>query len=119
MDHSTHEYKSKLEDLSDWIRFYDYMDARSLLTDTLTYIPYVFVNFYRCLASAKRPTLEFPKMDYEAYMAKKSNEDVVKAWWNGLDPKQHCAWGSSRRILLECLPFLLRMIAPDLKSVIS
>jgi chromosome transmission fidelity protein 18 len=124
-------YRSRLEDVHEWIRFFDILDKKTFMSSTSqsstgngsggewdlgSYVPYSFMSFYRCLASAKKTSFDFPKVDYENYQKRKANELVLESVWSKADLKSKSTWGCIKSFSIECLPFLLRIISPEIRG---
>jgi chromosome transmission fidelity protein 18 len=111
----------KFVDVSKWLRFYDVMNGRineKQEYELYKYLPYSIASFHRFFAgtTSQDHRVEYPRKDYEAYAAKKSYENLMNIFLDGVHP-------SNRRFLFdvnlatELIPMLMGIISPDLRPV--
>ncbi len=121
VDYTSRDGKGKIEDISDCIHFQDRLDVavnRRMEWDMMAYMPFSLMNFYRLFSSAKRVNLQYPKQDYENFVAQKENQGLLDNLWDGLDLNFKRSWSTKSQFLLEGLSYLLRIITPDIKGVL-
>ncbi|OWT35579.1 chromosome transmission fidelity protein 18 [Cryptococcus neoformans Bt1] len=110
-----------LTKVHEWLAFSDRLQARVTSEqewELLGYMPWGVGAWYPHLASqanSSKPT-EYPKIDYEAYQTRVSNEEVATAFKNVLPPILRSMFTTSTT-LTELIPFLMRIISPPLKPV--
>ena len=59
---------SKIEMALDWLLFYDKIDRKIFGGDggaLMKYQPFTIINFHRLFAGVSKPSIEFPRADYE------------------------------------------------------
>lgn len=120
MDVSTDPSKTRINQLLDYLTgFHDVISNRTGVTHTWElggYLPYIFIAFHRFFATTHRARVEWPKADYEAYVATKTNDNVLQLMQKGLGPKAKLTW-NIRNTALELTSPLLRIMSPELRPV--
>lgn len=120
VDTSTDPAKTRINMLLDYLTdFHDVISGRVGLMSNWElqgYMPYVFVAFHRFFATTNRTRAEWPRKDYEAYMATKTNENILQLMQKGLAPKAKPTW-NLRNTALELVSPLLRIMSPELRPV--
>ncbi|KAG0259775.1 hypothetical protein DFQ27_003895 [Actinomortierella ambigua] len=111
---------SKVVENTDWIAFYDQLNGRVMSQfeyELLGYVGYALVNFHRYFAgSVKQQKLEYPRKDYESYLALKANESIAQAVLMNLTPTLQRQYGKSN-FAAELLAPLLRILSPNMRPV--
>ncbi|KAL1923537.1 uncharacterized protein VTP21DRAFT_8517 [Calcarisporiella thermophila] len=110
---------SKLVDIGDWLCFYDRVNhyVNGLHDYQLAgYIPYPIVAFHRHFAGSIKPKMEFPKVDYENYLAQKENQNIITGLYNSIEARIRVNL-NKRIFATEFLSPLLRIVSPDLRPV--
>ncbi|ORY96506.1 P-loop containing nucleoside triphosphate hydrolase protein [Syncephalastrum racemosum] len=111
----------KIVHMSEWLNFYDHVNYRTNVMHEHSmygYLPFPIVNFHRFFAgsAAQEHRIEYPRIDYEHYVARRSFESLVSSFMAGVDP--HRRRGIHHSIAVhELVPELLRIISPDLPPV--
>ncbi|KAG0243590.1 hypothetical protein BGW41_001801 [Actinomortierella wolfii] len=111
---------SKVVESTDWIAFYDRLNARASTQfefELMGYIGYSLVSFHRFFAgSVKQTKIEYPRKDYEAYLAHKANESIVQAMLLNLSPALQLQYKKTN-FATELLAPLLRILSPNMRPV--
>ncbi|KAI8577410.1 hypothetical protein K450DRAFT_252301 [Umbelopsis ramanniana AG] len=105
----------------DWLYFYDLINHRSNnqhQNGLYGYLPYPLVNFHRYFAGtvAQEHKVEYPKVDYENFLAKKSFTNLSNMLISGMSVHQRRNT-TKENITTELLHQLLRIISPQLRPV--
>ncbi|KAJ3415604.1 Chromosome transmission fidelity protein 18 [Chytridiales sp. JEL 0842] len=111
---------TKAEQAMDWLLFYDKMDRRiNMMADfeLMRYQPLAIVNFHRLFATTTRPTIDFPRADYDAFVAKKTNENIIVQFMATLSPAARSQWGSRERLTTELVSPLLQITSPNFRPI--
>ncbi|KAJ3087234.1 Chromosome transmission fidelity protein 18 [Quaeritorhiza haematococci] len=110
---------SKIERACEWLSFYDSLSScvnRLHAWEVAPYLPVPLIGFHQLFAGVRKPPIEYPRKDYEVYMATKTTSNILSAFVSGLDPHlQH--WKNGTAIATELVPYLLRIISPELRGV--
>ncbi|KAI8840622.1 hypothetical protein BJ741DRAFT_661907 [Chytriomyces cf. hyalinus JEL632] len=119
-DPSTKKKGGKIEQALDWLCFHDKIE-RFIVKDRdfelFKYQPFVVVNFHRLFAAVGRPQIEFPRGEYESFVKKRVNDNIVSSFVKGLSPCEYGTWSSKRRVTLELVSPFLAVLAPDFRAV--
>ncbi|TPX46634.1 hypothetical protein CcCBS67573_g10303 [Chytriomyces confervae] len=119
-DPSTRKKGGKIEQALDWLCFHDKIE-RYIVKDRdfelFKYQPFVVVNFHRLFAAVGRPQIEFPRGEYESFVKKRVNDNIVSSFVKGLTPCEYGTWSSKRRLTLELVSPFLAVLAPDFRAV--
>ncbi|ORY53762.1 P-loop containing nucleoside triphosphate hydrolase protein [Rhizoclosmatium globosum] len=111
---------TKIEQALDWLVFHDRID-KFLIVDKdfelFKYQPFTIVNFYRLFAGISKPTIEFPRADYDNFVTRRMNENIVSMFMNTLSLSERVTWGNRARVLQELVTPLLQIISPDFRAV--
>ncbi|KAJ3026307.1 UNVERIFIED_CONTAM: Chromosome transmission fidelity protein 18 [Siphonaria sp. JEL0065] len=111
---------TKIEQALDWLVFHDKLD-RFIVVDKdfelFKYQPFTVVNFYRLFAGILKPTIEFPRADYDNFIARRANENIISSFINTLSLHERVTWGNRGRLLEELVTPLLQIISPDFRAV--
>ncbi|KAI9332801.1 hypothetical protein BDR26DRAFT_868938 [Obelidium mucronatum] len=95
---------TKIEQALDWLVFHDRLD-RFINVDKdfelFKYQPFTIVNFYRLFAGVAKPAIEFPRAEYDNFVAHRSNENIISAFINTLSLNERVTWGNRGRLLQE------------------
>ncbi|CDH60364.1 p-loop containing nucleoside triphosphatehydrolase protein [Lichtheimia corymbifera JMRC:FSU:9682] len=107
--------------MGEWLNFYDLLDHRTNVMHDYSffgYLPYPITNFHRFFSGSttQEHRVEYPKVDYEVSVAKKSYQNLVDAFLAGIHPLRRRALDRDIAIL-DLVPRLLRIISPDLRPV--
>ncbi|BGP22340.1 hypothetical protein Rt10032_c07g3187 [Rhodotorula toruloides] len=118
---SNNEALPRILQALDWIWLYDQLDNRLRSEreyELLAYVPYSFVAWYPLFSSQVPNPVELPKTDYEMYLKRIAHQEVADAFAASV-PQNLKTLFSGPNIVAELLPFLNRIVAPDLKPVNS
>ncbi|KAF7556365.1 hypothetical protein G7046_g6310 [Stylonectria norvegica] len=126
----------------DWLHFHDICESRLYTSQDWELSPYLSQPVLAChhlFASPKRfqPTMGFdrrwgadaddaepplpfsgPRADYEAREAEKATRTQLQAMQSALPPTLMRSFRSAEEIAVEFLPYLVRLVAPDVKPVV-
>lgn len=107
--------------IGEWLHFYDQLNYRVNERheyDMFKYLPYPIVNFHRYFAGAavQEHRVEYPRVDYEVYSAKKSYENLIEVFMAGIHPQKR-RFLNREMIASELVPLLMHVISPELKPV--
>ncbi|CAG8553174.1 3683_t:CDS:10 [Acaulospora morrowiae] len=81
-----HDSKYKLFQSTEWMHFYDqinYLSNSQQLFELSGYSPYPLISFYRFFAGSILPRIEYPRKDYESYVQKQANEELITSFLKG------------------------------------
>lgn len=120
VDISTDPSKTRINQLLDYITgFHDVLSQRvnlSMNWELAGYMPYVFSVFHQLFAATNRLRVEWPRKDYEAYVATKMNENILQLMQKGLAPKARLSW-NIKNVAMELVSPLVRIMSPELRPV--
>ncbi|KAI5463072.1 hypothetical protein BGZ63DRAFT_380441 [Mariannaea sp. PMI_226] len=135
-------YLSKPNLAYDWLHFHDACQSRLFSSQEWELAPYLSQPVLAChhlFASPKRhiPTMGFdrrwggdaedttpvlpfsgPRADYQANEALKQNRTQLQALQSQLPPTLMRAFRSAEDVAAEFLPYLVRLVSPDVKPVV-
>ncbi|KAF7546574.1 hypothetical protein G7Z17_g8340 [Cylindrodendrum hubeiense] len=136
-------YLSKPNQAYDWMHFHDTCQSRIFSSQEWELAPYLSQPVLAChhlFASPKRhiptmgydrrwggdaqedapPPLPFsgPRADYQAFEAERQNRSQLQALQNQLPPTLMRSFRSVEDVAAEFLPYLIRLISPDVKPVV-
>ncbi|KAI8617322.1 hypothetical protein BC830DRAFT_1114090 [Chytriomyces sp. MP71] len=120
VDTSGSEGKGKIEQALEWLCFHDRVDRFVQVGrdfELARYAPFTVVQFHRLFASVAKPTIEFPRADFDAFVRTRAQENILTSFSKALTPPEYLTWGSRNRILLELLNPFLWIISPDFRAV--
>jgi chromosome transmission fidelity protein 18 len=103
-----------------YLNMYDQLNIRinrDQQFELMQYISYPIIAFHRYFACAKKLDIEFPKADYQFRVAKQLNENIAESIWMNMIPTNKMIWQARKVMITELLPFLVFIIAPDLKPL--
>ncbi|KAL7752360.1 Chromosome transmission fidelity protein 18 [Sorochytrium milnesiophthora] len=111
----------KLVALFDHVHAYDQLSHRtfgSLGGELEGYLPYLLTNFHRYLASGMKPPLEYPRADYEAFVALRDRKNIVRSLFEHTPPhiQRHL---SPALLAQEVLPSFARIVTPPVKATVK
>ncbi|CDS02957.1 hypothetical protein LRAMOSA00359 [Lichtheimia ramosa] len=111
----------KIIQMGEWLNFYDLLDHRTNVLHDYSffgYLPYPITNFHRFFSGSttQEHRVEYPKVDYEVSVAKKSYQNLLDAFLAGIHPLRRRALDRDIATL-DLIPRLLRIISPDLRPV--
>lgn len=136
-------YLSKPNQAYDWMHFHDTCQSRLFSSQEWELAPYLSQPVLAChhlFASSKRhipnmgfdrrwggdaqedapPPLPFsgPRADYQAFEAERQNRSQLQALQSQLPPTLMRSFRSVEDVAAEFLPYLVRLISPDVKPVV-
>lgn len=134
-------YLTKPNQAYDWLHFHDMCQSRLYASQEWELAPYLGQPVLAChhlFASPRRhfgsfdrrrggdadddagPPMPFcgPRADYEAREAEKQNRAQLQALQAQLSPSLMRAFRSAEDVAAEFLPYLVRMVSPDVKPVV-
>lgn len=136
-------YLSKPNQAYDWMHFHDTCQSRLFSSQEWELAPYLSQPVLAChhlFASPKRhvpnmgfdrrwggdaqedapPPLPFsgPRADYQAFEAERQNRSQLQALQSQLPPTLMRSFRSVEDVAAEFLPYLVRLISPDVKPVV-
>ncbi|KAJ3101426.1 hypothetical protein HDU97_001356 [Phlyctochytrium planicorne] len=104
---------SKIEKALSWCIFYDKISSNG----TFQYNSFPIVAFHTLFARVERPTIEYPKTEFEASQIQKTSESVVQTIHKGLSPLVRTFWGTTDRLVMELFSPLIQIVTPYINSV--
>ena len=136
-------FLSKPNTVYDWLHFHDSLSSKVFSGQEWELSPYLsqtVLSFHHCFASAVKPSwstdqkrwdndnaaegeeepLPFsgPRADYEASEAYKQNKTILSGLQSSFSIPLLRAFRSSQDLSVELLPFLVRILTPDVKPVV-
>lgn len=137
-------YLSKPDEAYEWLHFHDTCSSRLFTSQEWELAPYLSQPVLAChhlFASPHRPMankgydkqwrsaegeegdaapLPFtgPRADYSAYEMEKQNRALLQGLQGGLPPTLMRAFRSPEDIATDFLPYLVRLVSPDVKPVV-
>ncbi|CAO3669965.1 unnamed protein product [Rhizopus microsporus] len=111
----------KVVRISEWLDFYDQLNQRTSERqefELYKYLPYPLVNFHRFFAGTtmQEHRVEYPRMDYQVFSAKKQFENLIEIFLSGVDATKR-RYLNKTIISKEFVPRLMHIISPDLRPV--
>ncbi|KAL0097434.1 hypothetical protein J3Q64DRAFT_1060365 [Phycomyces blakesleeanus] len=107
--------------MSEWLDFYD--TVNHYVNDQheyglYGYMAYPAVNFHRFFAGStvQKHRVEYPRMDYEAFVAKKTYENLFSVFMAGIHPSQQ-RFMNRNSVIMDLIPRLMRIISPEIRPV--
>lgn len=82
--------------------------------DVMPYLPYTQVAWHPLLAAVANRPIDFPKTDYEAYLKRTAHREVSDAFIKNLSPLAKGSFNADT-LVTELVPYLTRIISPDVK----
>ncbi|KAI9028470.1 hypothetical protein DFJ74DRAFT_658916 [Hyaloraphidium curvatum] len=120
VDVSTDPSKTRINQLLDFLTgFHDVVSNRVNTSQNWElggYLSYIFVAFHRFFATTNRTRIEWPRKDYEAFVATKTNDSILQLMQKGLSAKARMSW-NVRNVALELASPVLRIMSPELRPV--
>ncbi|KAG0222039.1 hypothetical protein BGX31_009398 [Mortierella sp. GBA43] len=110
---------SKVVECGDWLAFYDQLNGKvssNFEYEVGGYIAYALVNFHRFFAGSVRQKIEYPRKDYESFVAHKANESILQGMALNLPAKAQRYFRKSNFVTELLSPFL-RILSPSLRPV--
>ncbi|KAI7825988.1 P-loop containing nucleoside triphosphate hydrolase protein [Gamsiella multidivaricata] len=110
---------SKVVECGEWLAFYDQLNSRitsNFEYEVGGYLPYALVNFHRLFAGSVRQKIEYPRKDYESFVAHKANESILQGMALNLPAKAQRHFRKSN-FAAELLSPFLRILSPFLRPV--
>ncbi|KAF9938682.1 hypothetical protein BGZ67_010582 [Mortierella alpina] len=110
---------SKVVECGDWLAFYDQLNARvstNFEYEVGGYIAYALVNFHRFFAGSVRQKIEYPRKDYESFVAHKANESILQGMTLNLPPNTQ-RYFRKNNFATELLSPFLRILSPHMRPV--
>jgi len=138
--------QSKYVLISEWLEFYDYINlniSKFAHFELSEYAIYPIISFYRYFASASlrsafplapyqqnpdrnaglpnrfrkpQPIIEYPRHDYEAFMAQSKNINILNQFISGINPQlQYNGW-TYDEVVTGLVSYLLRITDPNIKT---
>lgn len=138
-------YLTKPNAAYDWLHFYDSCQSRLYASQEWELAPYLSQSVLAChhlFASPKRANITMgydkrwggadaenessavptpftgPRADYQAYEAEKQNRAQLQSIQAQLSPSLSRSFQSAEDIAVGFLPYLIRMVSPDVKPVV-
>ncbi|KAJ3195461.1 hypothetical protein HK101_012028 [Irineochytrium annulatum] len=108
---------SRIQAALDWMIFGDMLTKGGVSSELMRYRPFTIISFHQLFARMAKPSLDFPRMDFEASIARQTKEAIYDMFIKGMEINARSWWGRRRRVVEELLPSLFRIISPELKSV--
>ncbi|EIE90206.1 hypothetical protein RO3G_14917 [Rhizopus delemar RA 99-880] len=110
----------KCVQMNEWFDFYDQINNRineRQEYDLYKYLPYPAVNFHRFFAgtTTQEHRVEYPKVDYQVYSAKKSFENLIDMFLAGIKPTKR-RYLNRNIVANELVPHLMYIISPEMKQ---
>ncbi|KAL8642624.1 MAG: hypothetical protein Q9228_000717 [Teloschistes exilis] len=123
----------------DWLHFHDSLSARVFSGQEWELSPYLFqsaLGFHHLFASSSKQTLASdpfplenedepdaipfsgPRSDYEASETQKQNKNILQAFQSSLSMPLIRSFRSTEDVITGLLPYLIRILTPDVKPVI-
>ncbi|KAK4052058.1 Chromosome transmission fidelity protein 18 [Microbotryomycetes sp. JL201] len=109
----------KIDEALDWMFLYDRLDGKLRADrdyELLAYVPYTFVPWHKLFSSYSSEPLAFPTSDYEAYLKRTAHQEIAQVFTTGM-PHGLKNLFTATNVCAELLPYLNRIISPDLKPV--
>ncbi|PHZ17356.1 P-loop containing nucleoside triphosphate hydrolase protein [Rhizopus microsporus ATCC 52813] len=111
----------KVVRISEWLDFYDQLNHRTSERqefELYKYLPYPLVNFHRFFAGTtmQEHRVEYPRMDYQVFSAKKQFENLIEIFLSGVGATKR-RYLNKTIISKEFVPRLMHVISPDLRPV--
>ncbi|KAG0053134.1 hypothetical protein BGZ83_001606 [Gryganskiella cystojenkinii] len=110
---------SKVVDNGDWLAFYDQLNTRvssNFEYEVGGYMAYALVSFHRFFAGSVRQKIEYPRKDYEAFVAQKANESILQGMALNLPARLQRQFHKNNFATEFLAPFL-RILSPHLRPV--
>ncbi|OQE40167.1 hypothetical protein PENCOP_c006G05805 [Penicillium coprophilum] len=131
-------YFSKPNAAHDWLHFHDSISSKVHSSQEWELIPYLsqsVVAFHHLFATATGRTTDDdknddeeeleephpfsgPKADFAAFEAQKQNRAAMTAFHASLSAPMARLFRSNESIIIDLVPYLIRMLSPDVKPVI-
>ncbi|KAM0279850.1 hypothetical protein ACHAQH_004401 [Verticillium albo-atrum] len=135
-------FLSKPNEAYDWLQFHDACSSRLFSSQDWELAPYLGMPVLAChslFATPKRHIVAVgydkkwgagtdddavavpfsgPRADFEAHQAEKENRSVLQAIQAQLSPSLMRSFRSPEDVALEFLPYLVRLVSPDVKPVV-
>ncbi|KAG0219745.1 hypothetical protein BGX33_001062 [Mortierella sp. NVP41] len=110
---------SKVVEMTDWVAFYDqlnYKVSSNFEYEVGGYMAYALASFHRFFAGSVRQKIEYPRKDYEAFVAHKANESILQGMALNLPAKIQRHFRKNN-FAAELLSPFLRILSPFLRPV--
>ena len=103
-----------------FLHFYDQLQKQVYQNQAfqlMQYLAYPIVQFHALFATSKKMVLEFPRADYKSRTTQKQVGTVCDATRANMQGSNQVAWFSRSLYITELCPFLIQIIAPELRPV--
>ncbi|KAG0275592.1 hypothetical protein BGZ95_008609 [Linnemannia exigua] len=110
---------SKVVEMTEWLAFYDqlnYKVSANFEYEVGGYMAYALASFHRFFAGSVRQKIEYPRKDYESFVAHKANESILQGMALNLPAKIQRHFRKSN-FATELLSPFLRILSPFLRPV--
>ncbi|KAG0282220.1 hypothetical protein BGZ96_000726 [Linnemannia gamsii] len=110
---------SKVVENTEWLAFYDqlnYKVSANFEYEVGGYMAYALASFHRFFAGSVRQKIEYPRKDYESFVAHKANESILQGMALNLPVKIQRHFRKSN-FATELLSPFLRILSPFLRPV--
>ncbi|KAF9129908.1 hypothetical protein BGW39_003643 [Mortierella sp. 14UC] len=110
---------SKVVEMTEWLAFYDQLNYRvssNFEYEVGGYMAYALASFHRFFAGSVRQKIEYPRKDYESFVAHKANESILQGMALNLPAKVQRHFRKSN-FATELLSPFLRILSPFLRPV--
>ncbi|KAF9904497.1 hypothetical protein EC991_002657 [Linnemannia zychae] len=109
----------KVVEMTEWLAFYDqlnYKVSSNFEYEVGGYMAYALTSFHRFFAGSVRQKIEYPRKDYESFVAHKANESILQGMALNLPAKIQRHFRKSN-FATELLSPFLRILSPFLRPV--
>ncbi|KAK5801825.1 P-loop containing nucleoside triphosphate hydrolase protein [Linnemannia elongata] len=110
---------NKVVENTEWLAFYDQLNFKvsaNFEYEVGGYMAYALANYHRFFAGSVRQKIEYPRKDYESFVAHKANESILQGMALNLPVKIQRHFRKSN-FATELLSPFLRILSPFLRPV--
>ncbi|KAF9133537.1 hypothetical protein BGX30_012241 [Mortierella sp. GBA39] len=110
---------NKVVENTEWLAFYDQLNFKvsaNFEYEVGGYMAYALANYHRFFAGSVRQKIEYPRKDYESFVAHKANESILQGMALNLPAKIQRHFRKSN-FATELLSPFLRILSPFLRPV--
>ncbi|KAF9546441.1 hypothetical protein EC957_009790 [Mortierella hygrophila] len=110
---------NKVVENTEWLAFYDQLNFKvsaNFEYEVGGYMAYALANYHRYFAGSVRQKIEYPRKDYESFVAHKANESILQGMALNLPAKIQRHFRKSN-FATELLSPFLRILSPFLRPV--
>ncbi|KAG9063033.1 hypothetical protein KI688_004633 [Linnemannia hyalina] len=110
---------NKVVENTEWLAFYDQLNFKVTANfeyEVGGYMAYALANYHRFFAGSVRQKIEYPRKDYESFVAHKANESILQGMALNLPAKIQRHFRKSN-FATELLSPFLRILSPFLRPV--